>query len=490
MSDIEALKLLGLNSGYTEEELRKAYHEKARLNHPDFNGSNSNEAMQKINRAYEVLRKKIFNISLSEYKNAQINRILTSYFEGIDIVKREISLPSDCVSFYNDNALFHLTFLSTTIFEFNLLKINVEKAKTKDEVDAQVKNFLDKIKKSCDDFATDCSKIVSNVGEKMLEEINFQNFTSIRSFLLDIYSHFIKMKESDSKHNLFITDKESKISEYNKFVDSNIPKNTIEYKEAASYYKKMFVAKDPNTFYSVYEEAISFVNNCVVSIKKREFSSDVKRVREGALDRFYSSSKIASSDIIRKNMHVLSVVLGILDNVLELSLDKLKLIGKISFSDYDSDMDILNEIRKFKEGVYIKKTFNEEMLEVYYAEFSDDNINLHVVNLLNGDEISVSSVSDDRFQTDYISLDEFFDKGLITNYEIEGGYSLFEYNDIVLCLKRFIGNENYLSFIKEDKVKRVSGGKRIDLDKEKIKQAIIKKVLVACNIQNKKVGRK
>ena len=110
--------------------------------------------------------------------------------------------------------------------------------------------------------------------------------------------------------------------------------------------------------------------------------------------------------------------------------------------------------------------------------------------LLNKPRGVISSVSDDRFQTDYISLDEFFDKGLITNYEIEGGYSLFEYNDIVLCLKRFIGNENYLSFIKEDKVKRVSGGKRIDLDKEKIKQAIIKKVLVACNIQNKKVGRK
>ena len=63
MSDIEALKLLGLNSGYTEEELRKAYHEKARLNHPDFNGSNSNEAMQKINRAYEVLIKIIFIIN-------------------------------------------------------------------------------------------------------------------------------------------------------------------------------------------------------------------------------------------------------------------------------------------------------------------------------------------------------------------------------------------------------------------------------------------
>ena len=55
MNYSEALKLFGLTSDFTKDELKKRYLELSKKYHPDLNGDE--EMMKKVNYAYEVLKK-------------------------------------------------------------------------------------------------------------------------------------------------------------------------------------------------------------------------------------------------------------------------------------------------------------------------------------------------------------------------------------------------------------------------------------------------
>ena len=58
MNYSEALKLFGLTSNFTKDELKKRYLELSKKYHPDLNGDE--EMMKKINLAYEVLKNDSF----------------------------------------------------------------------------------------------------------------------------------------------------------------------------------------------------------------------------------------------------------------------------------------------------------------------------------------------------------------------------------------------------------------------------------------------
>lgn len=51
----EAMKILGVSDGFTQEELKKKYRRLAAQNHPDTSGTDSTEKFIQINKAYELL---------------------------------------------------------------------------------------------------------------------------------------------------------------------------------------------------------------------------------------------------------------------------------------------------------------------------------------------------------------------------------------------------------------------------------------------------
>jgi len=73
----QALRLLGLSEGYSEEELKRAYREKARRYHPDVAGAGSTELFIQLRKAYELL---------STFQSGSVELLLT-HQTIFDIVK-------------------------------------------------------------------------------------------------------------------------------------------------------------------------------------------------------------------------------------------------------------------------------------------------------------------------------------------------------------------------------------------------------------------
>ena len=96
------LKILGLNKGYTEAELKRAYKKIAKSTHPDLFADTvlveeANAKMQEINEAYEELKKRFLkssNSELEEYKRQVIAKMYY-YLDGFGDVKKDSSSFKD-----------------------------------------------------------------------------------------------------------------------------------------------------------------------------------------------------------------------------------------------------------------------------------------------------------------------------------------------------------------------------------------------------------
>lgn len=106
MNYSEALKILGLNNNYTEDELRKSYYALAKQYHPDAlinkteaEKRNATEKLKKINEAYEVLSK-----ALKEEKKDSNSYNANTVDEELKAYK--IFLKEKILSYYPDSAFF------------------------------------------------------------------------------------------------------------------------------------------------------------------------------------------------------------------------------------------------------------------------------------------------------------------------------------------------------------------------------------------------
>jgi hypothetical protein len=86
MTTKEAEIILGLSSGYTSDDVKKAYAAKAKINHPDKGGST--DMMQKINVAYGILKGKIVSVggNAKPSNDSVRNNIRTEYEMLHDII--------------------------------------------------------------------------------------------------------------------------------------------------------------------------------------------------------------------------------------------------------------------------------------------------------------------------------------------------------------------------------------------------------------------
>ena len=494
----KALEVLGLKNGYTEKELRSSFRRLAISYHPDHNDKGL-EKMKEVNEAYEILKNKLANMDISKYKEVQLKKIERYYLKDIDLGKRSISMDSGCAKFYSDNGISYLGVIKNLLANYQLLSLDIETAKDRSSVDYAVNRFCDNVKDDYNKFIDDCfSNLYKDISYKKLIDYaksSIQNITSIKDLIFSIYLSYDKVKQYDAGYKKFLKEKKVLISKYNELVDANIERGSNDFKRAAAYYKSMVAEKEIDKFNAIYKEAYDFVNDYVVNKKKEVVTPRVLELRSALLDKFYSTTMNDSNlNSNRVFIEILSRLFVVLDDILNLKLEDVNfdLFKEISFTNYDNDISVLNKIRKIKsEGIYLNKKFNSEDTNVYFAKVVDDRVDMYEFSL--GTE-SISrtpiSVSLDKFKNDYLELEEFFNKGRGTCFQIEGGYSLCEYNDIVLCLKSsFMDIGNYLVFARSDDVKKVPDGKNIEFDKNKTYSIICNKIyssLDSLNIEHKK----
>lgn len=154
MNFYEALKILGLNKNFTEEELKKAHRKLAQLHHPDKyeyseDRKKEEEVMKDINAAKDYLMK---------YLNENKHQNRTSPYNNIDIDAYRKTKKEELIKIVSQNfvaefasKLDDLSVNITTIFyelndlptEFYIksLRINI-----KLNIDALYKDYLNKIK--------------------------------------------------------------------------------------------------------------------------------------------------------------------------------------------------------------------------------------------------------------------------------------------------------------------------------------------------------
>lgn len=194
--DEKYLKILGLNKGYTEAELKKAYRKISKSTHPDLFAATvlveeANAKMQEINEAYCELKKrfeKSSNSELEEYKRQVIAKI-DYYLEGFDDVK------IDSLLFWNNEAV--LILFSAIA---NSTVATIKKSKNMDDVKKcfnrfkqSFLNFLNSIENGYD---VKYSISTSSIANSANIEINYD--CSIREF----YKQLESLKDKYNKTKL------------------------------------------------------------------------------------------------------------------------------------------------------------------------------------------------------------------------------------------------------------------------------------------------
>ena len=440
MSYKEALDLLGLNRHYTIAELKAAYRRLANEHHPDHGGSN--EEMQKINAAKKLLEKKVATVSLENYKKLQLARILEEYFEGFDLINKEIKISKKCLDFYENNYIFYSTSLQVVSADWELLKIDIEEAHTKEDVDVAIGKFKEKVNE-------EYNKFIAQISQVLIKEIKysrslskvkgrFQRVTKVAALISLGYEFYLKVKDEDKKYHLFIDDKRKKVDNYRRLIDQKLKKDSQEFKQAAQFYQRLFREQEPETFSSVYEEAVRFVSGVVGKQENADLLSRITGVKNHILNSFNSNSVADTFDDSRKKVELLSKIFAILSDVEKLVINEsvLPLLEEVSFENLEDMSDVLGKISGQKQTFYIKKNFEGDNLCIYFAEFIDEMVILRTINLHNHDSKAPRYLLEERnvFDQDYLSAKELFNTGTLLNYQIADGRILYVCGPVVLCL--------------------------------------------------------
>lgn len=194
--DEKYLKILWLNKGYTEAELKKAYRKISKSTHPDLFADTvlveeANAKMQEINEAYEELKKRFFkssNSELEEYKRQVIAKI-DYYLEGFDDVN------IDSLLWWNNEAVLILfsAIANSTVVTIKKLKNMDDVKKCFNRFKQSFLNFLNSIKNGYD---VKYSVSISSLASSANIEINYD--CSIREF----YKQLESLKDKYSKTKL------------------------------------------------------------------------------------------------------------------------------------------------------------------------------------------------------------------------------------------------------------------------------------------------
>lgn len=176
ISKERALKLLELNSIYSEKQLKKQYYKKALLYHPDKNPYNE-ELFKHINEAYQLLHSELNNTLNDTYKS--ISKDETNIFEYSSLLKQFIS------SYFNDYNV-----EDSSLFNYIYSIVNTYSEKNKNDMIEIIKNKLNEYD-------------MKNVKENMGIVKDILQFLKNNSYLFETNKSHLKLNKH-MKENIVI----------------------------------------------------------------------------------------------------------------------------------------------------------------------------------------------------------------------------------------------------------------------------------------------
>lgn len=491
-----ALRIFGLNSGFTEEELKKTYRKLASKYHPDVNSQSLSEdeckrKMQEINEARECLRKNTGNgknsnaDDIREYKTKiqiELNNIIefnlydTSPSEKIRQIIMEI----------NDIVLTSFYFVSftdkDTIDVFFKIKVKQIRDKFKEiETVFYQENYIDKknikenINYNCTlkEFYNQLLKIREKYSKEALirkrleEEIEkYKNYAGYEELklLIDVckqnaLNHLYKNnfqnidQEIDKMHQQIMTEVfethytlKNKISQLETIVNEKIDDEQIQ-KECQNI-KQSF--QNGSSFYDI-EKAISRLEKLIDKYlellqKKTKFeenSATVNAIYQSLIDRYTKALKeydiVTQYETISNLNRVLEAFKKCCENFVD--LECLNLFNKITFKNVENDNKVLNEIiepeKKKRLKIYIKEKCSNIYEENSFFVFDEEKMLIYRI-YPDDPKIRSKKIDYEELEENYISLEEFLDKS-----EFEGNCRNLDVYTIELLYKK---NETILFY--------------------------------------------
>ncbi len=191
----EALKLFGLKPNFTETELKKAYRRLANEHHPDHGGSN--EEMQKINAAYEVLSDNLGKTTQEEIK-AKFSGIKAYYNNGNDYFGLGYEVSKMCEEFLEKATL------NTTFDDF---LAELTKVYKKYLISTKIPNFFlnrQKINYNCnsDEFTEQCKVIKEKYEKKVQADIDDVLYQYTNYYYYNLFKRIIESLSENTKFML------------------------------------------------------------------------------------------------------------------------------------------------------------------------------------------------------------------------------------------------------------------------------------------------
>ena len=207
-----ALRILGLNSNFTEEELKKAHRALVNKYHPDRNKSpEAEDKMKEINAAREYLANylKLNNRNNRSNYNSYTNNQNT--FDVQEYIKEKKKKLSDIIMFdfhkYNvsDNIKNNIDLMRTVVYRFITLTLS---SNNKHNVDNVFNECLQKIKKYFKELKDEFYK------ENVIDENDVKENLNFDCRLIEFYEQLLKIKEKYGKEAIITDLLEKEIEKY------------------------------------------------------------------------------------------------------------------------------------------------------------------------------------------------------------------------------------------------------------------------------------
>ena len=394
----EALKILGLDNNYSESQLRKKFHDLARIYHPDGQEDKSleeqeiaSEKMKEINEAYDILTKSLKEGKKTTESNAN--------YSNNNASEHTVNYSSDIFdnwNWYNINELNNYRDSKTNIIKKYILTFNF-KCK-----------FLDKA--NFNQFVNESIFKISNAKSKIEIDEVFLKFTNT---LEKIYKEF--------KNRYF---KINNIPENTPFaIDTNL---TFE-----EFFKKLEDINKNKQANIITEEVHSLVASYQLRENYEDLQNSINDLMNNTIDTLLLVQDSFNYELL-KNNHL---------NQLKSNIDELFKRASVNKPLYLELLEIINKYNlPFKDRIEnLKNKIGDPLFPIYYQELKADINNL--LELLDhGEEIkniennlairfneAINSINDPQKQKLIISLYQSIISNL-SNISFEGLMLLNEIN--------------------------------------------------------------
>lgn len=229
----EALNEFGLGSNFTISELERKYALKKKVVPIDFKKGEVN-----------IYKKDMVDYN---YQILVIYNKLKTLTKDVDIENRGINnVQNRVLTFYKEDNNNHSSIIQLFEFlklDFTNFDIDIEKAKTKEDLQKALDNLISAVKNDCAKFISDVLDIkTGNRRLSFIKEIIFENSISIKDVIVRTYNF------ATGNEKLVIDDFKERLEVFEH--------NSLEYHKGMGYFASMYRAKSYTEAEEIYKDAV------------------------------------------------------------------------------------------------------------------------------------------------------------------------------------------------------------------------------------------